>query len=133
MRLSGPNSTPMRQRRSSPDPGPLEAEVLGVLWASDVALSPGDVQQALPQQLAYTTVMTTLARLAEKGVVTRQRHGRAYLYRPVEDEAAHLASRMRTLLETGHNHRAVFQRFVDGLSDADGELLASVLRKSTDG
>jgi predicted transcriptional regulator len=63
--------------------GPLEARVLGLL-VSDRALAVQDVQAALADEghaLAYTTVMTVLARLHEKGLVAREREGRRYLYR----------------------------------------------------
>ncbi len=63
--------------------GPLEGRVLGLLKA-DTARSVQDVQAALAdegQALAYTTVMTVLVRLYEKGLVAREREGRRYLYR----------------------------------------------------
>lgn len=117
-------------KRPRRDPGGLEAEVLSALWAAESPLSPGDVQAALGSQLAYTTVMTTLSRLFEKGLVMRERAGRAYLYRPVTEEAGHLASRMRALLDTGHDRGAVFSRFVDELTPADSELLTELLRRA---
>ena len=117
-------------RRSRRDPGGLEAEVLSALWAAESPLSPGDVQAALGGELAYTTVMTTLSRLFDKGLVMRERSGRAYLYQPVSEEAGHLASRMRALLDTGHDRGAVFSRFVDELSPADSELLTELLRQA---
>ncbi len=53
-----------------------------VVWASDHPLAVGDVQRALERQrsIAYTTVMTTLVRLHEKGLLERRRDGRRYLY-----------------------------------------------------
>ena len=48
--------------------GSLEQEVMAVLWASDQALTPGEVQQGLGADLAYTTVMTILTRLHGKGL-----------------------------------------------------------------
>ena len=114
------------------DAGGLEAEVLSALWASSSPLSPGEVQKALGSGLAYTTVMTTLSRLHEKGLVARERVGRAYAYHPVGEEAGHVASRMRALLETGHNREAIFSRFVDDLSPADSELLLALLRRAED-
>lgn len=122
----------MEKRRSRREAGSLEAEVLAALWAADRALSPADVQAALLQELAYTTVMTTLARLADKGVVAREREGRGYLYRPIEEEADHVATRMQALLEHTNNRQAIFQRFIDGLSDTDGALLASLLEHHED-
>lgn len=72
--------------------GALESEVMTALWASGEALSVRQVLECLndgrPAPLAYTTVMTVLARLAEKGVLTREQVGRGFVYSAtVEDEA----------------------------------------------
>lgn len=122
-----------RVKRSRRDSGALEAEVLSALWAAASPLSPGEVQRALGSGLAYTTVMTTLSRLHDKGLVARQRAGRAYAYQPVAEEAGHLASRMRALLEAGHDRRAVFARFVDELPPTDSQLLTELLRRAERG
>ena len=65
-------------------PPPLELECLKVLWT----LGEGnvkDVRQALTgnRNLAYTTVMTVLDRLARKGGVARRKVGRSFVYVPV--------------------------------------------------
>lgn len=41
-----------------------------------------EVTDALRGRFAYTTVMTVLGRLHEKGLVGREQHGRGYLYTP---------------------------------------------------
>jgi predicted transcriptional regulator len=73
-------------RRPAPPrgvPPPLELECLKALWV----LGEGtvkDVQAALTpsRDLAYTTVMTLLDRLARKGAVSRRKIGRAFVYAP---------------------------------------------------
>jgi predicted transcriptional regulator len=77
--------------------GPLEAEILETLWRMDRAV---DVRDTLDQlnddrsrPLAYTTVMTVMARLAEKGVLLRRKAGRGYLYEPAVHDAAEIAVR----------------------------------------
>ena len=64
-------------------PPPLELLCLRALWALGEA-SVKDVRQAvLPRRnLAYTTVMTLLDRLARKGFLSRRKVGRAFLYAP---------------------------------------------------
>lgn len=119
-----------RRRRT---PGGLEAEVLGTLWAAEAPLSPSEVRDALDRDLAYTTVMTTLARLHDKGLVSRAPSGRTFVYEPVAEEARHLASRMQAVLETSHNRGALFSRFVDQLSHEDAAMLAEVLREAERG
>ena len=69
-------------RHSILDLAPLELDCLNVLWPLGEA-TVRDVQQALQptRPRAYTTIMTILDRLAQKGVVQRQKSGRAWLYR----------------------------------------------------
>jgi predicted transcriptional regulator len=62
--------------------GPLEIRVLEQFVAGQ-AHSVAEIQQRLAQagqELAYTTVMTVLGRLHDKGVLTRRRDGKRYLY-----------------------------------------------------
>lgn len=68
-------------------PPPLELECLKALWV----LGEGNVkavQQHLEKhrRLAYTTVMTLLERLTRKGVVSRRKVGRAFLYTPLVEQ-----------------------------------------------
>ncbi len=81
----------------------------------------------MPGDLAYTTVLTILSRLVDKGLVTRRKEGRGYAFAPARDEAAHTAGRMRSLLEHGSDREAVLARFVDELSAEDERLLQRLL------
>lgn len=108
--------------------GALEAEILAALWVAPGPLTPGQVQEELGGDLAYTTVMTALTRLYDKGAVSRERAGRAYAYTPVLDQAGLAAARMRRMLEAGEDREAVLARFVGTLSDEDERVLADLLR-----
>ena len=70
-------SPPSPHRRAVPPQ--LEIECLKVLWKHP-ASSVADVRSGLPRPLAYTTVMTVLDRMCVKGLVTRRKRGRAWLY-----------------------------------------------------
>lgn len=107
--------------------GALEAEVLATLWAADGPLTPAEVREGLGGGLAYTTVMTALARLHEKGSVNREKVGRAFAYTPVLDEAGTAAARMRELLGSGDHPEAVLARFVGSLSVEEERFLAELL------
>jgi predicted transcriptional regulator len=61
--------------------GQLEREVMRLTWHGG-EVSVHEVQKLLGEDKAYTTVMTTLDRLFRKGLVTRRKSGRAYLYSP---------------------------------------------------
>lgn len=99
--------------------GPLEKRVMDVVWRGDAPLAVRDVMEALnatrADPLAYTTVMTTLARLADKGLLLRQRAGRAYVYQAVTGDAAELAVR-DVVREFGD---AALAHFVDEVADDD--------------
>jgi len=77
--------------------GPLEAEVMQVMWASGGRMSVRAVLDRLndgrDQALAYTTVMTVMARLAEKDILRRERDGRGYVYEAIVADAAAIAVR----------------------------------------
>ena len=65
-----------------------ELEVMQVLWARGSA-TVAEVREALEDEMAYTTVLTVLRRLEEKGYVTHEEEGRAHRYLPaIEPQAA---------------------------------------------
>lgn len=106
--------------------------MLTVLWAADAPMTAADVQRHVDGGLAYTTVVTILSRLHDKGAVTRAKHGRSFAYSPVEDEAGLTARRMRKVLDTGPDHDRVLARFVSDLSADDERFLRALLRRRTD-
>ena len=59
--------------------GTLERQVLDVVWRLGRA-SVRDVLTAVDHAVAYTTAMTVMDRLFKKGVLDRERVGRAYVY-----------------------------------------------------
>jgi predicted transcriptional regulator len=93
-------------------------------------VSPGQVRAALGSDLAYTTVMTILTRLYDKGSVTRRRVGRAYVYTPAFAQAEVAASQMRELLNSGHDREEVLARFVGSLTSDEERTLAALLRRA---
>lgn len=86
--------------------GPLEMEVIGLLEQEE-ALSVSEIQKKLKKSgkdLAYTTVMTVLVRLFNKGFLKREKEGRQYLY----SRKAKAASQMGTKL-LSKMHKALFK------------------------
>lgn len=75
----------------------LEAETLGVLWSSPEPLYVRNVMDRVNEgretPLAYTTVMTVLLRLTEKGAAARDQQGRRYAYRATSSSPAGMAVR----------------------------------------
>lgn len=107
--------------------GMLEAEVLAQLWISEEPRTAAWVQAQLGGALAYSTVVTIMSRLYEKGSLTRVREGRAYAYLPVADEAGLAARRMRKVLDQERDRAAVLASFVSALSAEDEETLRHLL------
>ena len=120
----------MRERR---DRGALEAEVLRVLRSSGRSMTARDVRAAIAGDPAYTTVMTTLSRLHDKGALTREASGRAFAYGVAGDQgavdAALVARRMARLLDSGADRSVALTRFVSELGPDDERLLSDVLRE----
>jgi predicted transcriptional regulator len=107
--------------------GQLASQVLYILQAAKEPLSPAAVREQLSGDLAYTTVVTILSRLHAKGVLDRERAGRAYLYKPVADEPGLAARRMAGVLAGERDREAVLQRFVSTLSDEDEHALRRLI------
>lgn len=72
--------------RDSLQLGPLEMDILGILHGNGPS-SVHDISAKLNakgKKLAYTTVMTVLGRLFEKGLLTREKQGRQFIYAPAK-------------------------------------------------
>ena len=100
------------------------------LWQAEQPLSVRAVHSHLTAErdLAYTTVMTVLDRLAKKDIVTRERHGRAWLYRPTQSREEMVADVMHSALEDAAGDRsAALVEFVGRASGDEIELLRQAL------
>jgi predicted transcriptional regulator len=72
-------------RRKSPTLTEVELELMEVLWQKGEA-SVGEIVEALPEErLAYSSVLTVMRILEQKGYVTHEKEGRAFIYRPLVD------------------------------------------------
>jgi predicted transcriptional regulator len=120
---------PHRRRRAH---GSLETQVLAALHEAEGPVTAGWVQEHLAADLAYTTVMTVLARLLAKNAVTRRREGRSFVWMPVADQAGLAALKMRKVLDGEQDRRAVLARFVTGLPEGDEQLLRELLDQAAD-
>jgi len=89
----------MTERRESEAPPPLhelESGVMEVMWELgevNVRQALGELNARAEKSRAYTTVMTTMARLDRKGLLTRRRVGRTDFYSPRMSRDAYLEAR----------------------------------------
>ena len=99
-----------------------------VLWESSNPMTVRQVGTCLTDRdLAHTTVMTVLDRLAKKGFVKRQRAGRAWRYRPAESREAYVTELMLTALDQTGDRQAALTRFARSVSGAEAEALMAAL------
>ncbi|PRY00744.1 BlaI/MecI/CopY family transcriptional regulator [Allonocardiopsis opalescens] len=108
--------------------GDLERAVMDVLWGRSEPLTVRDVGRALADRdLAHTTVMTVLDRLAKKGIVDRSRDGRAWRYRPAASRESYVTELMFDALEQTGDKDAALAAFVRSMSGDEAEVLRRAL------
>jgi predicted transcriptional regulator len=110
--------------------GALELEILATLWAEPAPMTAAEVQHRLRaggHDLAYTTVLTVLTRLHDKGELERSSQHRAHLYRPAHEQAEAVADQMSRALSRGPDRTAVLRAFVSRLEPADQAQLRALL------
>ena len=76
----------------------LELQIMQVIWRHGASTVTA-VQEALPQDLAYTTVQTMLNILTRKGKLKRELHGRAFSYAATVTEAKASTHAVRDLVD----------------------------------
>lgn len=79
--------------------GDRELDVMGVLWEIGSG-TVAEVRAQLPADLAYTTVLTILRNLEEKGFVTHEPEGRAYRYVPSVAQQSARRTALARLIDT---------------------------------
>jgi predicted transcriptional regulator len=108
--------------------GELERAIMEILWQTESSLTIRQVSNGLIQRnLAHTTVMTVLDRLAKKGFARRERDGRAWRYRPAATREAYVAELMLTALEQTGDRDAALARFAQSVSGAEAVVLREAL------
>ena len=107
---------------------------MDVLWESDGPLTVREVSARLTERnLAHTTVMTVLDRLAKKGFAKRQRDGRAWRYCPAATRENYVTELMLTALDQTGDRTAALTRFAQSVSGIEAEVLRDALDVVEDG
>jgi predicted transcriptional regulator len=108
--------------------GELERKVMDQLWASmEQPRTVREVAEHLPSH-AYTTILTVLDRLERKGLVRRQRDGRAHRYTAAASREEYTVSLMHEALVSSADRDAALVRFAETVSPEE----AAVLRQALD-
>lgn len=107
---------------------------MAVLWDRGEPCLVREVVAALAERdLAYTTVMTVLDRLEKKGVVRRQRDGRAWRYETSSSREEYVARLMLDALDLTGDRSAALTHFAMSVSRPEREVLSKALRRRPDG
>lgn len=112
--------------------GALERAVMDHLWDADAPQTVRQVHDTLRtrRELAYTTVMTVLQRLARKGLVTQIRDDRAYQYAALRGRDELVAGLMVDALDQAADsggRRAALMSFVERVGAAEADTLRRAL------
>ena len=109
--------------------GELEMAIMNVMWAADGPCVVREVRERMHYErpVAYTTVMTVMNILHRKGVLHRDKVGRAWRYWPVEAREEHDARLMAEALRSGGDENLTMRRFLERVSDDEMRSLRSAL------
>jgi predicted transcriptional regulator len=110
--------------------GDLERAAMEVVWTAPGPLTARQVADALAdRELAYTTWLTVLTRCERKGLLRRERSGRAHAYTATASREDHIAVLMQQALGQADDREAALQHFARSVSPAEAE----ALRRALDG
>lgn len=113
--------------------GELEAVIMDRIWNRDPAThtTVREVFEELSakREIAYTTVMSTMDNLHNKGWLQRQRDGKAYRYWPTLSREQHSARLMREALDGGGRSELVLSHFVEQIGPEESARLRVALRR----
>jgi predicted transcriptional regulator len=100
-----------------------ELDVMSVLWERGPS-TVAEVRKALDDTLAYTTVLTVLRILEEKGHIAHTTEGRAHRYRPLVERAAAGGSALKRVTQRlfGGSPELLLTRLVEDEDLTDEEL-----------
>lgn len=114
--------------------GSLEAEVMDWLWTAERPASVRDVVDDLNivriKPLAYTTIMSTMAKLHRKGWLRRTRSGKQYLYETTETREGCAARIMADVLTGSRDPETTMLHFVQHLTSNGSPELKSAVRRA---
>ena len=122
-------------RPKSPTLTPNELEMMRIVWRDERGATVRDVYEALRARrpVAYTTVMTTMKTLEQKGYLKATQQDRAYLYRSARSKQQVIRAMVREFVDrvfAGSGRPLVVHLLEDDhLSEADLRDIARMMGK----
>lgn len=112
--------------------GELEADIMDCIWFSGSA-SVRDICDQLnkKREVAYTTVMTVMNRLAEKGLLVREKNCNAFMYSPSISKVDFQKKTVEEVLKSLFSgiSASTLSHFVEAVSNEDGNKLDELERR----
>jgi predicted transcriptional regulator len=110
--------------------GPLEHEVMSIIWNKDDEVTVRDVFDALNQvkDIAYTTVMTIMSRLATKQLLSKRKSGKTMYYTAAISEAMFTGEAVGSVIDSLMEDFAdeAMAHFVAKVNKGDAEVIAQL-------
>jgi predicted transcriptional regulator len=112
--------------------GPLEQIVMDHLWRAEAPVTVRDVFERVGKRrrLAYTTVMTVMNRLWRKGLLRRDKAGRAFAYQASTSREEYETRLVRRVLAEARDRRSVLLGFVRAVDEEDLAELERLVRQA---
>lgn len=106
----------------------LEAEIMEIVWElPHPDFSVGDIVEILEcrRDIAYTTVMTTVSRLYEKGLLSRTKNGRKYLYTALQSRQEYIVQLTKDVIQQlpPIGQETAISMLIERIDDADDDEL----------
>ncbi|WP_370324819.1 BlaI/MecI/CopY family transcriptional regulator [Euzebya sp.] len=115
--------------------GPLETDVMETVWRlGDATVRDVHAELVDRRDLAYTTIMTTMARLAAKGLLERDTSGLAHRYRPTVSREDYARSTVTSVVDwlVQSFPEPAMSYFVEKIDDTGDATTLATLRASID-
>lgn len=111
--------------------GKLEFAIMNFAWGCGKPTTVPEVHTHLcrSRKLAYTSVMTVMSRLHEKGLLARKEGYGPYTYWPATTREDYSAALMIKTLDELGNREATLARFVERIGPKDAEILTGLANK----
>ncbi|MFG2955025.1 BlaI/MecI/CopY family transcriptional regulator [Streptomyces sp. NPDC048291] len=112
--------------------GELEAEIMDRLWSWGRPATAREVRTDINKQrpIAYTTVKTVADILHGKGMLTRHKEGRAWVYTPTRTRQQYTAALMHEALGSNPDTTGTLVSFLEQITPEEAQALRSALRRA---
>lgn len=106
----------------------LEAEIMEIVWDLNQShFTVSDVVEVISsnRDVAYTTIMTTISRLFEKGLLHREKVGRKYQYRAIQSRQEYIVQLTKDVIQQlpPIGQQTAISMLVEHIEDADDDEL----------